>query len=30
MSDISCLHQGDRLKTAVPCFTEPLEFKIAI
>ncbi len=23
MSDISCLHQGDRLKTDVHCFTEP-------
>ncbi len=24
ISDISGLHQGDRLKTAVRCFTEPL------
>ncbi len=24
MSDIACLHQGDRLKTALQCFTEPL------
>ncbi len=24
ISDISRLHQGDRLKTAVLCFTEPL------
>ncbi len=23
ISDISCLHQRDRLKTAVHCFTEP-------